>query len=378
MMNFPHRVLGVRARMSQAELDAEGQTLSPAVPALVISNLDNVRYLTGFSGSNGLVVLTATDAIFFTDGRYQLQAEREVPGFHRVILPQGTALAAAAGKWLVENGLRGAGFEGGHLTYNGFKTLEAAVEGKAVLTGRSGVVESVREVKEPEEIIKIKAAVALADACFDHLCAFIRPGRTEKEIAWEIEVFCRTHGATRLGFDCIIGSGENGAFIHGRAGERVLGSSGGPEFVLCDYGCELDGYHSDITRTFVIGGQPTARMKEIYQTVQRAQQAGLDAIKPGVSGRDVDATVRGIIRDAGFGEMGHGTGHGLGRLVHDVPLPTFSPLATVILRPGIVATVEPGIYIENLGGVRIEDDIVVTETGIEVLNRATKELLVLG
>lgn len=378
MMHFPQRVLGVRSRMAQPELNSDGQEVTPAVPALVISNLDNVRYLTGFSGSNGLVVLTETEAVFFTDGRYELQASREVPGFTRVILPQGTALSAAAGKWLVENSFPRAGFEGGHLTYNGYRTLELAVEGKVSLIGRSGVVEGVREVKEPGEIEKIKAAVALADACFDHLCEFVRPGRTEKEIAWEIEVFCRTHGATRLGFDCIIGSGENGAFIHGRAGERVLGNSGGPEFVLCDYGCELDGYHSDITRTFVIGGEPTDRMREIYATVQKAQLAGVNAVRPGVPGREVDAVVRGIIRDAGFGEMGHGTGHGLGRLVHDVPLPTFSPLATVVLRPGIVATVEPGIYIEGLGGVRIEDDVVVTETGCDVLNRATKELLVLG
>ena len=157
-----------------------------------------------------------------------------------------------------------------------------------------------------------------------------------------------------------------------------MGASGGPEFVLCDYGCELDGYHSDITRTFVVGGEPTDEMRRIYAAVKTAQQIGLDAIRPGVAGRDVDAAVRGYLRDAGFGEMGHGTGHGLGPLVHDVPLPTFSPLATVILRPGIVATVEPGIYIEGLGGVRIEDDIVVTETGVEVLNKATKELLVLG
>jgi Xaa-Pro aminopeptidase len=378
MMNFPHRIADVRARLSRPETDIDGRQIAPGVPAFVVSNLDNVRYLSGFSGSNGMIVLTETDAVFFTDGRYELQASHEVPGFTRVILPQGTALASAAGRWLVENGAVQAGFEGGHLTYNGFQTLEKAIEGKVALTARSGVVESVREVKEPGELEKIRAAVALADACFDHLTRYVRPGRTEKEIAWEIEVFCRTHGATRLGFDCIIGSGPNGAFIHGRAGERVLGSSGGPEFVLCDYGCELDGYHSDITRTFVVGGQPTDEMKRIYDTVQKAQQAGLDAVKPGVAGRDVDAIVRGVIREAGYGEMGHGTGHGLGRLVHDVPLPTFSPLATVTLRPGICATVEPGIYLEGLGGVRIEDDIVVTESGCEVLNRATKELLILG
>lgn len=364
--------------MLRPELDADGKPFAAAVPALVISNLDNVKYLTGFTGSNGLVILGESEALFLTDGRYGLQSAKEVPGFERVILPQGTPLASAAGKLLAERGYKSAGFEGGHLTFNGFRTLERAVEGKVELTARSGVVEAVREVKEPGEIEKVKKAVALADACFEHLTEFIRVGKTEKEIAWEIEVFCKTRGATRLGFDCLIGGGPNGAFIHGKAGDRPVGASGGPEFVLCDYGCELDGYHSDITRTFVVGGEPTDEMRRIYDAVKTAQQIGLDAIRPGVAGRDVDAAVRGYLRDAGFGEMGHGTGHGLGPLVHDVPLPTFSPLATVILRPGIVATVEPGVYIEGLGGVRIEDDVVVTETGVEVLNKATKELLVLG
>ena len=377
----PERLAGLRARMATPETH-EGKTVVEAVDALIVSHLDNVRYLTGFTGSNGLVLLTAESAFFFTDGRYALQAAREVPGFERIILPPGSSLIEAAGKKVITlGGLSLVGFEGARLTYNAYRTLELALDPDAALCcpiSRSGDVEHLRERKDATEIAKIRAACALADACFEYLLTRIRPGVTERSLAWDLEVFFRTHGAQRLSFDPIVGSGPNSALIHGRASDRVLGSSGGPEFVLCDFGCELDGYCSDITRTVVVGGEPTERMRQIYETTLSTQLAALAVIQPGAKGKEVDALARGMLKEAGFGEMPHGLGHGLGRLVHDLPLPTFSPMATVTLREGMVVTVEPGIYVEGLGGVRIEDDVLVTPTGCERLTHATKELIVLG
>lgn len=377
---YPQRIAGLRARMTVPEM-SESQLIAEAVDALIVSHMDNVRYLTGFTGSNGLVLITQREAYFFTDGRYMLQATKEVTGFERIILPPGSSLVHAAGKKALELPVSLVGFEGARLTYNAYQTLELALDPEVAnqyLVSRSGDVEFLREVKDDRELEKIRAACALADACFAHLLTMIRPGVTEKQVAWELEVFFRTHGAQRLSFDPIIGSGPNSAIIHGRASDRILGSSGGPEFVLCDFGCELNGYCSDITRTVVVGGEPTDAMRKIYETTLAAQQAALLAIGPGVVGKEVDALARGMLREAGYGEMPHGLGHGLGRLVHDLPLPTFSPMATVVLRPGMVATVEPGIYVEGLGGVRIEDDVLVTENGCERLTHAPKELIVLG
>ena len=375
--SFPARVAALRERLELKGDEATG------VDALVICHLENVRYLTGFSGSSGLVVLTQTDALFFTDGRYGVQAEREVPGFERIVLPAGSALLVAAAEWLREKaGIFCIGFEADHIPYSAYLTLEQTLDpddrAQQALFARSGDVEALRAIKDASEIARIRAACQLADACFEHVCAFLKPGMTEARVAWELESFFRTHGAQKLSFDPIVGSGANSALIHGRASERVIGSSGGAEFVLMDFGCVLDGYCSDITRTVVVGGEPTEKMRHIYNSVLAAQLAALKAIRPGVAGRDMDALAREMLKSAGYGEMPHGLGHGLGRVVHDLPLPTFSPRATVTLEPGMVATVEPGIYTEGLGGVRIEDDVLITESGCERLTLATKELLVLG
>lgn len=377
---FPHRVAGLRARFERDEEKLQG------IDALVVSQLENVRYLTGFSGSSGLVVLTKTEAIFYTDGRYAQQAAREVPGFERVVLAPGNPLLVAAGEWLRKKGEQGTvsciGFEADHIPYSAYLTLEQTLDpdGRAqqALFPRSGDVEAIRAIKDGDEIRKIRAACQLADACFEHLCGFIKPGMTEARVAWELESFFRTHGAQKLSFEPIVGSGPNAALIHGRASERVIGESGGPEFVLMDFGCVLNGYCSDITRTVVVGGEPTEQMRHLYDSVLAAQLAALAAIKPGVEGKSVDDLARGMLKTAGYGEMPHGLGHGLGRVVHDLPLPAFSPKATVTLAAGMIATVEPGVYIEGLGGVRIEDDVLVTDTGCERLTLSPKELRVLG
>nr|CAA9298664.1 Aminopeptidase YpdF (MP-, MA-, MS-, AP-, NP-specific) [uncultured Armatimonadetes bacterium] len=377
-IRFPHRVAAVRARMAEPETrtgeDGSTETTAAPVEALIISHLENVRYLTGFTGSNGLVVLTAGAAHFLTDGRYALQSAAEVPGFERTILPQGSSLSEVAGQKAKELGLKAVGFEAAHLPYSAYAALAKAVPDGVSLIPRSGVVESVRAVKDADEIAAIRRAITVADACFDYLLTIARPGRTEREVAWDMEVFMRSErGATRLSFDSIVGSGPNSALIHGRPSGRRLGESGGPEFLLCDFGCEVDGYCSDITRTVCVGGEPTDRMRAAYDAVRAAQQAALDAIRPGVPGRDVDTLARKLLAEAGFGEMQHGLGHALGRVVHDGP--GLSQKSDVTLAPGMVLTVEPGVYVENWGGVRIEDDIVVTESGCEILTRSTKDLV---
>ena len=375
--SFPARIAGLRARFDLEAAKFQG------IDALIVSYPENVRYLTGFSGSSGLVVLTKTDALFFTDGRYAVQAEREVPGFERIVLPAGSILLVAAGEWLREHHrVSCIGFEADHIPYSAYRTLEQTLDpddrAQQAVFARSGDVEALRAIKDASEVAKISAACQLADACFAHLCEFIQPGMTEARVAWELESYFRTHGAQKLSFDPIVGSGANSALIHGRASDRVIGSSGGPEFILMDFGCVLEGYCSDITRTVVIGGEPTVKMRHIYDSVLEAQLAALVAIKPGVEGKSVDTLARELLNGAGYGEMPHGLGHGLGRVVHDLPLPTFSPKATVVLAAGMVATVEPGIYIEGLGGVRIEDDVLVTESGYERLTLSSKELIVLG
>ena len=374
---FPHRVSRLREALSKPIAQKEAPDLPPC-DTLLVSDLENARYLTGFSGSNALLIVTQSAAVFLTDGRYLLQASREVPGWEIVIVPQGSVLAEVAGEHLERLGSRRVGFEAGNLTVSGYEASKKAVPDGMELIGRGGLVEGVRAIKDADEIKAIRAAVVIADACFDFIRQTVKSGMSEKQLAWEMETFMRqTKGATRLSFDSLIGSGPQSALIHGKPSDRVIGASGQPEFLLCDFGCELNNYCSDITRTFVVGGPPTEEQTRLYEAVLQAQMASIAAIKPGVTGKSVDTIARDILTAAGFGEaFGHGLGHQLGRVVHDGP--AFSQKAEVTLAPGMVVTVEPGAYLENFGGVRIEDDVLVTETGCEVLTQSPKALIVLG
>lgn len=362
----PQRIAGLRAQLAQEKVEG-----------VIVSHLENLRYLSGFTGSNGLVIVTPGEALFLTDGRYTLQAAQEVPGFERIILPQGSNLAEAAGNQIKNLAAKRIAFEEAHLSVKAFETLKTAMPDAVQLIGKSDLVEALRQVKDADEIAAIRRAVALADACFDHLRQVTKPGVTERELAWEIEVFLRGRGAQRLAFESIVASGPHGALPHARPSERRLGESGGPEFVVFDYGAEVDGYCSDITRTLLVNGAPGPRHREVYAAVARAQQAALDAIRPGKKGREVDQVARDVLDAAGLGEhFTHSLGHSLGRVTHDGP--AFSRSSELTLAPGMVLTVEPGVYIEGWGGVRIEDDIVVTETGCDILTQSTKELVVAG
>jgi Xaa-Pro aminopeptidase len=368
---FPHRLSGLRALLPETDIP---------VDAFIISTIENARYLSGFTGSNALIIVTDSEALFLTDGRYALQSATEAPGFERVIVPQGTPLMKAAAEQIKRLGIYRVGFESHALPFGNYAELRKELSESVELLPRPGAAENLRAIKDEDEVAAIRRAIAAADDCWTHIQNVARVGRTEKEVAWEVEVFLRRdRGASRLGFESIIASGPNSALIHGRASERIIGSSGGPEFLLCDYGCELNNYNSDITRTLVIGGEPTPRMRELYEAVKAAQAAALAAIRPGIPGKDVDKAARDVLTDAGLGEaFGHSTGHGLGRVTHDWPSGIFRVNSETILKPGMVCTVEPGAYIEGFGGVRIEDDILVTEGGCEVLTRSPKDLIVLG
>ncbi|MEA3459204.1 MAG: M24 family metallopeptidase, partial [Chloroflexota bacterium] len=229
------------------------------------------------------------------------------------------------------------------------------------------MVEKIRAVKEEDELKKIKRAVALTDEAFAHIVDFIEPGMTEKEVAWELEVFMRTYGAEKMAFDPIVAAGPNGAMPHATPSEQAIRPG---ESLIMDFGCVIDGYHSDMTRTICLG-RPDDRFQEVYDLVLSAQLAAEEAIRPGMMGKEADGIAREVIEKAGYGEQfGHGLGHGVGLAIHEKP--TLGALSCDVLEPGMVFTVEPGIYIPGWGGVRIEDVVVLGEDGPEVLTEAAK------
>jgi len=322
----------------------------------------NVRYLTGFDSSNcALLVEPGGQTTLYTDFRY-LEAAQAVEGVDVVRTPRDVVGALAE----LLTGRR-VGFEAARLTYAQWETIDA---GGADLVPTRGVVENLRAVKEAREVDAIRRACAVSDAVYGALAEEPLVGRSEADVARWIERAFLDHGAEGLAFDSIVASGENGSRPHAGASGAVI-----PEgtLVTVDMGCLLDGYCSDCTRTFATGDLP-AQLAEAYTLVSDAQLAGLAAVRPGRQGREVDADSRVGIEAAGLGEAyGHGLGHGLGLEVHESP--TLRPESGDVLEPGNVVSVEPGLYLPGVGGVRIEDLVVVTDGGCEILTHFTKELV---
>ncbi|MBC8079589.1 MAG: aminopeptidase P family protein [Gorillibacterium sp.] len=335
--------------------------------ALLITNPINRRYIAGFTGTSGYVLVTSDHAWFLTDFRYMDQAAKQAVGFDIVEhLPK----PMESIKDLL-NGVRieKVAFEQNDLTYGSYLGYAADLSG-IELVPSSGLVEKLRMYKEDGEIVIMQEAADLADKTFSHILTCLKPGMTEKEVALEMEFFMRRNGATSPSFETIIATGERSALPHGVASDRVIQ---GDEFVKMDFGAYYNGYCSDLTRTVVLG-KPTDKHKEIYQIVLDAQLHCLENLKPGMTGREGDALARDIIVKAGYGDrFGHGTGHGLGMEIHEDP--RLSKLCETVLEPGMVVTVEPGIYLPGFGGVRIEDDVLITEKGIRILTRSTKAFL---
>lgn len=339
------------------------------VEALLITNGVNRTYLTGFVGSAGYVLVTAKRAVLLTDFRYVEQAAKQAPDYE--VIEHATKHTDTILELLKAEGVTQLGFEQGSVTYGQYLSYAGALQGVA-LVPTEGVVEKLRRIKDDEELRIMQEAADLADRTFSHILTLLKPGVSEMEIALEIEFFIRKNGGTSTSFDTIVASGERSALPHGRASERVLRSG---EFVKLDFGAYYKGYCSDITRTVMLG-KPTDKHKEIYDKVLEAQLACLAGLKPGLTGREGDALARDVIVRYSYGDnFGHGTGHGLGMEIHESP--RLSRTDDTVLEPGMVVTVEPGIYLPGFGGVRIEDDVVLTDSGIRILTQSTKQFIIL-
>ena len=339
--------------------------------ALLIYQPENRRYISGFTGSEAMLLVTPDQAVIATDSRYWEQAEHEAPDFslYKVktkYVMEMTDILAAAGH------PRHIGFESTFITVDQLDQLmDAAPEVEWVAT--KDLVEDLRLIKDDSEIAMMRRAARIADEGLAFLCKTLQPGMTEREAAWELEVYMRTHGADKLAFDLIVGSGPNGAMPHHRSGHRVIRAG---EPIVLDLGAQINGYHSDLTRTICLGQPEDGRFMEIYDIVLRAQAAALRGIRAGMSGVEADQLARDVIEVTGYGDhFGHGLGHGVGLAVHEAPRASRTSEDT--LPAGATLTVEPGIYLTGWGGVRIEDLTLIDENGVQLLSHASKEPLVL-
>jgi Xaa-Pro aminopeptidase len=337
------------------------------VPALLISALPNVQYLTGFTGSAGALLVTGRGADFFSDSRYDIQAHQEVrnAGVH---IGRGDAAAAAA-KWAASRRITRLGFEAATVSFDGHHRLKELAS-KARLMPTQGWVETLRIEKDPGEIEKIRKAVELGSRACEETLKLLRPGMTELEVAAEIEYRMRRYGGERPSFETIVATGPRAALPHARATSRRIRPK---EFILLDLGVILGGYASDMTRTVFLGKAP-ARAARIYRAVREAVEAAEVVVKEGLPAGNVDAAARRVLKGYRYERyFTHSTGHGLGMEVHE--LPRVGRGQTMPLPAGAVVTVEPGVYIEGYGGVRIEDVVVVRRGAGEVLTPTTKELI---
>ncbi|CAG7642414.1 M24 family metallopeptidase [Paenibacillus allorhizosphaerae] len=337
--------------------------------AVLITNATNRLYMTGFTGSAGYVLITEDRAVLLTDFRYMTQAPQQAAGYE--VIEHAPSPMETVKELLTKAGITKLGFEQNDLTYGSYRAYAEKLSG-IELVPTDALVETLRMIKDAGELAVMQEAADLADRTYTHILGVIKSGLKELDIALEIEMFMRKNGAASTSFETIVASGERSALPHGKASDRVIGTN---EFVKLDYGAYYKGYCSDITRTVVLG-KPTDKHREIYDIVLEAQLTALERIRPGMTGREADAVSRDIIARYGYGDhFGHGLGHGLGMEVHEAP--RLSKLGDIVLTPGMTVTVEPGIYLPGFGGVRIEDDIVITETGNRRLTQSSKDLIVL-
>jgi Xaa-Pro aminopeptidase len=363
----PLRIAGrigkLRARLSEEQLDC-----------LVVTALANVRYLTGFTGSAAVLVVTSDQAMLATDGRYRTQAAEQLEAGSGTdvelvvgrIDAQRDALAKIVRESAGDDGR--VGFEAEHIPW-GQQIRWAALFSPSEPVPTNGLVEGLRVVKDDGEIARIAAAAEIADAALAEIVSMIDQARTESEVALALDVAMRRLGAEDRAFETIVASGPNSAKPHARPGDRLIESG---DTVVIDFGAEVDGYKSDMTRTFFAGGNTSTRMAEVYEAVRESQAAGVEAVAPGVTGGFVDEVCREHLRSAGLGDaFEHGTGHGVGLDIHEAP--SVGPGSAGILGAGAVVTVEPGAYLAGIGGVRIEDTLVVTTDGRRALTSFAKD-----
>lgn len=345
------------------------QIKDPSIDGLLISNETNVSYLTGFTGDSSYLLVGKGLCTLISDGRYTTQIAQECPGLDAVIRPQTETLIVAAAKAVKRAKLKKLGLEADHLTVSNLTRLADQVKGLEVMP-TSGVVEGLREIKDADEIAEIRRAIYQAEKGFEVLRAELRPELSELAAAHSLEQSMRQFGATGAAFPPIVAVGDSAALPHARPTARLISAA---DFVLIDWGATAaSGYRSDLTRILATS-KISPKLEKVYGVVLKAQRAAVRSIRPGARCCDVDAVARRVIENAGFGKhFTHGLGHGIGLNVHEGP--RFSAASEAELKPGMVVTVEPGIYLEGWGGVRIEDDCLVTRHGCEVLTSVPKDL----
>ena len=342
--------------------------VAEGLDGLLVAGPPNLRYLTGFSGSAGQVVISSEATVLVTDFRYASQASGEVGGSAEVRIEK-VSVWDGVRSALTALGLVRVGVDKDRVTLADSEQLDRA-QG-VVWVRTKGLVEELRAVKEPAEVAAIRAAAALASEALDATVGQIRPGATELDIAAELEAALRRRGSEWHPFQPIVASGLRSALPHARASQRRLESG---DFLVVDFGAQVGGYCSDLTRTFVVGAQASPRQREIYGVVRTAQDRAIAQIRAGMTGKSADSLARESIARDGFGEMfGHSLGHGLGLEVHEAP--RLSQLNGAPLPVGAVVTIEPGVYLEGWGGVRLEDDVLLLETGAEVLSDRRTDLV---
>jgi len=353
---IPNRVAAIRCYLERMDLDA-----------LLITSIHTIRYVSGFTGSDGVVVVGRDGLWFLTDSRYRAQAEEEVAGF---ILGEYKQKLEETAALLTDQGFGGVGFEASSLTVARHTRLAEAFTG--CLTPLPEDFDGIRSVKDREELAALEKISTLASRAFLELLPEIRPGATERRLALRLEWLLREAGANAVAFNFIVASGPRGGLPHAVPTDRAICSG---ELVTFDFGGILDGYCSDETVTVAVGA-PGHRQREIYRTVKEAHDLALERIRPGATCREVDAAARDHIIAQGFGEFfGHGVGHGVGLEIHEKP--TVSYRSEETLEEGMVVTIEPGIYLPGWGGVRIEDTVCVTLDGYRILTKVPKELMIL-
>ena len=341
------------------------------VDGIYLTDLFNLRYFTGFTGTTGIALATKEGKYFFSDFRYRSQAAKQVEpmGFEFVEVSRGSI--KLVGEFIEKLGLKKIGFEDKNMTFSEYQIIKELFKAELVPVGEKLIFE--RMVKDEKEIATIKKAIEISDVAFNEVLKIIKEGVSEKEIAAYMEYIQRKLGAENRSFNTIIASGYRSALPHGVASDKKIEKD---EFITMDFGAYYDGYVSDMTRTIYYGNNITDRHKEIYNTVLEAQLLGIKTIKEGIRSDEVDSVVRNFFKEKGLAEaFGHGLGHGIGLDIHE--LPYLSAVTQIPLKENMAVTVEPGLYFDGWGGVRIEDDVLVTKNGCEVLNKSPKELIII-
>jgi len=333
--------------------------------AILFSSLENIRYLCGFSGSDGVLIQAGQERIFLSDFRYEEQAKAEI---RDATFRKYKKKMEGVAECLKSMGVRRLGFEATALTYENYQRLKEKLP-RVTLVPLVDQIANLRARKEPEEVEKIRRAIQIASQSFEATLPRLKPGAREKRVSGFLEIQMKRRGGETPAFAPIVASGPRGALPHGAATEKKMEKR---ELVVVDFGVRFQGYHSDETKTLILG-KPDAQQRKIYDLVRLAQERAMKAVKPGVRVRQIDAAARQVISQAGYGKFfGHGTGHGVGLAIHEPP--TISPRGKGVVEPGMVFSVEPGIYLPGWGGVRLEDLILVTERGCETLTYLSKDL----